>query len=71
LIPSAGSTAELGLSPPSFASCWLCSGHPGFNLGGRRLPEGAAKPEILRSIENAQPWLALGLILRVLRLEPP
>jgi putative transposase len=41
-----------------------------FNLGGRRLPEGAAKADILRSIESAQPWLALGLILRVLRLEP-
>ena len=41
-----------------------------FDLGGRRLPEGAAKADILRSIESARPWLALGLILRVLRLEP-
>jgi hypothetical protein len=41
-----------------------------FTLDGRRLPEGAAKADILRSIENARPWLALGLVLRVLRLEP-
>jgi putative transposase len=41
-----------------------------FNLGGRRLPEGAAKADILRSIDSAQPWLALGVILRVLGLEP-
>ena len=30
-----------------------------FDLGGRRLPEGAAKADILRSIESARPWLAL------------
>lgn len=41
-----------------------------FDLSGRRLPEGAAKADILRSLESARPWLALGLILRVLRLEP-
>jgi putative transposase len=41
-----------------------------FDLGGRRLPEGAAKADILRSIESGRPWLALGLVLRVLRLEP-
>jgi len=41
-----------------------------FDLGGRRLPEGTAKADILRSIESARPCLALGLILRVLRLEP-
>jgi hypothetical protein len=41
-----------------------------FNLDGRRLPECAAKANILRSIESAQPWLALDVILRVLRLEP-
>lgn len=42
----------------------------GFNLCGRRLPEGAAKADILRSIESARPWLTLGMVLRVLRLEP-
>ena len=41
-----------------------------FTLDGRRLPQGAAKADILRSIESARPWLALGLVLRVLRLEP-
>ncbi len=41
-----------------------------LNLDGRRLHEGAAKADILRSIESARPWLALGLVLRVLRLEP-
>ena len=41
-----------------------------FNLNGRRLPEGAAKADILRSIESARPWLAISMVLRVLRLEP-
>jgi putative transposase len=41
-----------------------------FNLDGRRLPEGAAKADILRAIESARPWLALALVLRVLRLQP-
>lgn len=42
----------------------------GFSLAGRRLPDGAAKADILRAIESAQPWLPLALILRVLHLEP-
>jgi putative transposase len=41
----------------------------GFSLAGRRLPDGAAKADILRTIESAQPFLPLALVLRVLRLE--
>jgi putative transposase len=41
----------------------------GFSLAGRRLPEGAAKADVLRTIESAQTILPLALILRVLRLE--
>jgi hypothetical protein len=42
----------------------------GFSLVSRRLPDGAAKADILRAIESAQPFLPLAIILRVLRLEP-
>jgi putative transposase len=42
----------------------------GFSLAGRRLPDGAAKADVLRTIESAQAILPLALILRVLRLEP-
>jgi len=42
----------------------------GFSLAGRRLPEGAAKADVLRTIEGAQAILPLALILRVLRFEP-
>ena len=42
----------------------------GFSLAGRRLPDSAAKADIIRTIESAQPCLPLALILRVLRLEP-
>jgi putative transposase len=42
----------------------------GFSLAGRRLPEGAAKADVLRTIESAQTILPLALILRVLRFEP-
>ena len=41
----------------------------GFSLAGRRLPEGAAKADVLRTIESTQTILPLALILRVLRLE--
>jgi putative transposase len=41
-----------------------------FSLAGRRLPEGAAKADVLRTIESAQAILPLALIRRVLRLEP-
>jgi putative transposase len=41
----------------------------GFSLAGRRLPEGAAKADVLRTIQSAQTILPLALILRVLRLE--
>jgi len=43
---------------------------PSLEVDPHDRPEGAAKADILRSIENARPWLALGLVLRVLRLEP-
>jgi putative transposase len=42
----------------------------GFSLAGQRLPQGTAKADALRTIETAQPFLSLALILRVLRLEP-
>jgi hypothetical protein len=41
----------------------------GVSLASRRLPDGAAKADILRAIEGAQPFLPLALILRVLHLE--
>jgi putative transposase len=40
-----------------------------FCLAGRRLPAGAAKADLLRAIESAQPILPLAVILRVVRLE--
>jgi putative transposase len=42
----------------------------GFSLAGRRLPDGAAKADVLRAIRSAQPVLPLPLALRILRLEP-
>jgi transposase InsO family protein len=42
----------------------------GFNLAGKRLPEGTAKAGILRAISSAQPFLPLPVILRIVDLQP-
>jgi putative transposase len=42
----------------------------GVSLASRRLPDGAAKADILRAIAGSLPFLPLTLILRVLRLDP-
>ena len=42
----------------------------GFTLAGERLPNGAAKAGILRAISGGTPFLPLGMLLRIVRLEP-